>query len=410
MNRILLWSIAMITLSCLCNCSQPNQFGDKEIQVFDHEFVQFKPDDFKKLEPDAKGTIRLSGGRVLLKKVSIPNFDLNTKVTAKVILASAGDRWDKSGSLFVLPKEKVTNILTIAKKEAKFPQIKNKKNPTVGAIAAQNYKPAVELLRFMTPFGVGAYSDSITFRHRKPVYIPHWEKDVRWEEEITQLISTIEGEVWIGVWIDTWTKEGYVIDVKLEFDESKIIQDLQPKTEVISLVNAVPYVGEIKGPSIFAHKDMKTSFTLPEGAKNVRLYYTTTGHGGHSGGDEFVKQENILKVDGESVFKFTPWRDDCAQFRRFNPGTGVWLIKDTAQYIDWKTWKYKQKVIEERLGSSDLSRSNWCPGSKVSPVVVPLNNIKAGQHSFTISIPNAQPTVSGELNHWLVAAYIVYEK
>ena len=140
----------------------------------------------------------------------------------------------------------------------------------------------------------------------------------------------------------------------------------------------------------------------------MRLKYIVTGHGGHSGGDEFVQKRNILSVDGKEVYSFIPWRDDCASFRRFNPATGVWLIKRLAAYISEDG--YKTKEVEEPLASSDLSRSNWCPGSDVVPEEIELPDLKAGKHTFTVSIPEAQPVNKDELNHWLVSAYLVWDE
>lgn len=66
----------------------------------------------------------------------------------------------------------------------------------------------------------------------------------------------------------------------------------------------------------FSRKDVVMDFDMPKAAKNVRLKYIVTGHGGHSGGDEFVEKRNIVSVDGKEVLNFIPWRDDCASFRR----------------------------------------------------------------------------------------------
>ena len=66
-------------------------------------------------------------------------------------------------------------------------------------------------------------------------------------------------------------------------------------------------------------------------------------------------------------------------------------------------------MVEEPLASSDLSRSNWCPGSDVAPVTAPLGTLSAGEHTFKVDIPEAQPAVGEEMNHWLVSAYLVYE-
>ena len=96
-----------------------------------------------------------------------------------------------------------------------------------------------------------------------------------------------------------------------------------------------------------------------------------TGHGGHSGGDEFVQKRNIISVDGKEVLNFIPWRDDCASFRRFNPATGVWLIKRLASYIGEKG--YTEKEVEEPLASSDFSRSNWCPKRLLSVHLLPAS-------------------------------------
>lgn len=49
----------------------------------------------------------------------------------------------------------------------------------IGIVPGKDYVPTLELMRFMTPFGVGYYSsdnDSLSSK-RRPVYIPKWEKE-----------------------------------------------------------------------------------------------------------------------------------------------------------------------------------------------------------------------------------------
>jgi hypothetical protein len=38
------------------------------------------------------------------------------------------------------------------------------------------------------------------------------------------------------------------------------------------------------------------------------------------------------------------------------------------------------------FSSSDLSRSNWCPGTTTNPVYIPLD-LKPGKHVLKIAIP-----------------------
>ena len=73
---------------------------------------------------------------------------------------------------------------------------------------AENFTPVVELLRFMTPFGVGFYSEDREDDHRKPVYVPQWEKEVVWETNISDFYAMLKEETYVGIWIDSWTKEG----------------------------------------------------------------------------------------------------------------------------------------------------------------------------------------------------------
>ena len=385
--------------------------GNTHIQVFDKTPVCFRPDSFPNYTPaNADGVIRLVNGRIILKKITLPDYKRDVDVTLKVTVASNGDRWDKSGSCFVLPKESVINLMNIAEGKRAFPAVDSTKyEKMIGIVPGKDYVPTLELMRFMTPFGVGYYSsdnDSLSSK-RRPVYIPKWEKCVTWVQDITDLYPVLEKEAYVGIYIDTWTAEGYVASMELDVKESKITCDVMPERRVKPLMNTVYYIGQTY-PDIFSRKDVVMDFDMPEAARNVRLKYIVTGHGGHSGGDEFVEKRNIVSVDGKEVLNFIPWRDDCASFRRFNPATGVWLIPRVAAYIGDKG--YTTKEIEEPLASSDLSRSNWCPGSDVMPEEAVIGDLAAGKHSFKVSIPEAQQVDGNKLNHWLVSAYLVWEE
>ncbi|MCL5129178.1 PNGase F N-terminal domain-containing protein [Algibacter sp. L4_22] len=358
---------------------------------------------YGKTTVDDPEIIRLQGGRVILKKVTVPKFKKGTDVNIKLSLRSNGDKWDKSGSCFVITNPDDISFLNIAEAKAEFPKDSYVNEKHGGVKATENYKPVVELLRFMTPFGVGHYSND-KVKHRKPVYVPKWEKEVVWNEDISDLESIVSDTFYVGVWIDTWTKVGYKIDLSLSYSG-------RPKTQrnVIPLINVVSYVKGQALPYFFAEGPLEYTFNLDKNIKNAKLHYITTGHGGHSGGDEFIKIKNSVLFNEKTVIDTIPWRDDCASFRRFNPTSGVWLRKDSTYYRDRKAKTYKIKEIEERLASSDLSRSNWCPGSKVTPYVAELGDLKLGEQNLTISIP-ATKAEKDKTNHWLVSAYITYER
>lgn len=385
--------------------------GNTTIKVFDKINVHYDPTKLGGFNAaDADGIIRLVNGRIILKKIQVPHYERNVKVYIKTTIASNGDRWDKTGSCFVLPRKSAINLMTIAEGKNNFPAVDSLKlEKLVGVVAGKDYLPTVELMRFMTPFGVGFYSsnnDTLTAK-RRPVYTPKWEKCVQWQQDITDLYPLLEDEAYVGVFIDTWTEQGYLASMELQFKESHISCDRMQRRQVMPLLNTVYYIGQ-EYPDIFARKPITTDFVLPKGARNVRLKYIVTGHGGHDGGDEFVQKENIISVDGKEVKRFIPWRDDCASFRRFNPATGVWLEKRVASYIGENG--YTEKEVEEPVASSDFSRSNWCPGTDVVPEEVELGDLKAGSHTFTVDIPKAQPINGNEMNHWLVSAYLVWDE
>lgn len=405
MNRLFPFlSLILILAAC-----QPNlrEYGSQHIQVFGDEPLNFNPELWRDtIDLESDGVVRLADGRIILRKLQLPVYQREVKALLRIKMRSGGDPWDKSGSCFVIPSGQLINLLSVASGAQSFPEPDPAHENFKGIAPGLDFWPTVELMRFMTPFG--AITERT--RNRRPVYIPHWEEEVVWEQDITDRLPLLEGEVWLGIWADTWTKEGYVFSAELILEESPYACARKTQRQVTPLINTVYYIGGQQHVDIFARQDLEVRATIPAQARNVKLYYTTTGHGGHAGGDEFVPKENIIQLNGEVVHRFIPWRDDCAAFRRFNPSSGVWLRQDTAYYLDPATRSYQHKVIEERIASSDLSRSNWCPGSMVAPQVISLSAWKQGENVFSFGIPEAQEARDPLLNHWLVAAWLVWEE
>ncbi|PID71011.1 MAG: N-glycanase [Flavobacteriales bacterium] len=362
------------------------------------------PVNFGGKKPHDSGIQAFQDGRIVIKKITAPVYSNGSDIKVKATLRSAGDRWDKSGSVFIIKDTSRVNLLSVLRDNKTYPSNAGL-GEYKGIIRSESYTPALEILRFMTPFGVGFYSDEVAHPKLKlgrPVSVPAWAKEVSWEADVSHLAEALTGTFYIGVWIDTWTAEGYEIDVTLNYSGRPLA-----KPKILPLVNTIYYAGQ-KYPDNFAFKPLQLDVRLPADAKNVKLWYITTGHGGHSGGDEFIKIKNTVKWDKKIVLDTIPWREDCAAFRRFNPTSGVWIEKDSARFYG-KSGKREIKVIEERLASSDLSRSNWCPGSKVLPYPVLLGNLKKGIHHLEIDI-DATPIDGDKLNHWLVSVYLTYEE
>ena len=158
-----------------------------------------------------------------------------------------------------------------------------------------------------------------------------------------------------------------LVDVSLQFDEH-FVRIQPPQKDIIPLLNTTPMFPGQTGYDKFATVPITKTFYLEQDYDHVQLYYLTTGHGGHSTGDEFTQRLNVISLNNDVVKEFIPWRDDCASFRRFNPSSGVWMTP-----AEWKG-----EIIEERIASSDYSRSGWCPISDVLPVILELGPQRKG--------------------------------
>lgn len=369
--------------------------GDAKIEVFKNAPIVFDgtavPDGYH--EPDKNGIIRLVNGRLILKKIELPAYERDVKIKLKVRLVSTGDNYDRAGSIFILsPKKKGVTPIDIAKDE-KYPEMEGKLEKYPGIIMMDDYEPCVEVMRFMTPFGVGHFSKDPGYS--PPQGIDAWEEDVKWECDISHLYSLFEGEAYIGAWIDTWVKEGFAIDATIETTESKENAPMK-KYKVLPLINTVNYIGQNYADVFYYVKKngitVKTELEEKD-TKDARLYYITTGHGGYGPeGDEFSQKDNIISCNGTVLKKWKPWIESCKEYRKWNPTSAV---------------------FQNDVASSDLARSNWCPGSIVKPEEIKLDASKIDFSKedylhFNFAIPDANQAIPNYLNFWLVSSYLVY--
>lgn len=346
------------------------------LQVADELVVAFQPDANRDSLLNDDGWRRLDNGRLCVKSFEGPIYDQQPTCQIQMTLRSAGDPWDKSGLVAVWPDAPEVRA-SLARGDA----------PDV---------PALELLRFITPFGVGHFSHEERLDEYRPVYIPNWADSVRWTSDITAILPQLEGTFHLGIFIDTWSDAGHTCCVQLDWLPTTA--EVHPKKAdvAIPLLNTTKLFENQETYTGFAAGPVHTRFHLNEALEETRLFLTTTGHGGHHTGDEFTPCEHMIKLDTIEVGRFTPWRTDCASFRRFNPSSGVWTEKTF----------WRGDSIQERIASSDYSRSGWCPGSDVPPRQFDIGQLDSGWHELTIHIPTAQPYRAGEENFFNVAAHI----
>lgn len=357
------------------------------VNVFTNEQISFGNEISNPVDTDSEKTFKYSSGTVILKKVKLPVVPDDTQLFVELYQHSAGDAYDRTGSVFTIPLDKEQSFLDGLRNGTKtMPAFQGRNGKSYhGVVANDKFSPLVEIMRFFTPFGIGQFNDKVT------VYGQQWEDSTLYKQEVTELLPLLQDERWIGVFIGNYDKGGHRVSLKLKYYPGSMEINEKPAKKywtmsLFNTLNVLEMSGQEYG-TMFENDSLKVEVTIPEGVKNIRMRYITTGHGGWGDGDEFNQKTNTVLLDGKVMFQYTPWRSDCATFRKYNPASGNF----------WNG-----------VTSSDYSRSGWCPGTASNPVFYPLPNITSGKHQILVAIPIGK-NEGGSFSSWNVSGVLIGE-
>lgn len=332
------------------------------LKVFENEIINFS--DQSRSDEKIK---RFANGTIILKKVKFPKIAQGDNIFVELKQQSNGDAYDRTGTVFFIPEEKSQTFFDGLEKGAKtLPVYENGNGKQYyGVVSNQNYQPTVELMRFFTAFGINKFNH-IELKDKT------WQTVSPFRQDITELKPSLsEKELWIGTFIGNYDKGGHKVSLDITIHNSE--QIVHKNNKVIPLFNTtniMEMAGQDYATMFNIDKGLFVEFNLEKDLKNAQLRYITTGHGGWENGDEFIPKANSIYVDGKLSFSFTPWRTECGSYRSFNPASGNFA---------------------DGLSSSDLSRSNWCPGTVTNPNFISLGDLKAGKHTIQVKIPQGEP-------------------
>ncbi|NML59120.1 GLPGLI family protein [Chryseobacterium cheonjiense] len=347
------------------------------LKVFEDETINFSGD--SKSENEIK---RFANGTIILKKIKFPTIKDGDNIFVELKQQSNGDAYDRTGTVFFIPQDKKESFLDGLENGVKTLPVYNNGNGKeyFGVKTTQNYNPAVEMMRFFTAFGINKFNH-IQLKDKT------WQTISPYRQDITELKPALsEKELWIGTFIGNYDKGGHKVSLEITIHKSD--QTIYKNNTVIPLfntLNIMEMAGQDYSTMFNEDKGLLVEFTLPKHLKNAQLRYITTGHGGWENGDEFVPKTNSILLDGKMVFSFIPWRSDCGSYRLYNPASGN---------------------FGDGLSSSDLSRSNWCPGTVTNPNLIPLGDLKAGKHTIQVKIPQG-PTEGNSFSSWNVSGVLL---
>lgn len=332
------------------------------LKVFENEIINFS--DQSKSDEKIK---RFANGTIILKKIKFPKIALGDNIFVELKQQSNGDAYDRTGTVFFIPEEKSQTFFDGLEKGIKtLPVYENGNGKQYyGVISNPNYQPTIELMRFFTAFGINKFNH-IELKDKT------WQTVSPFRQDITELKPSLsEKEIWIGTFIGNYDKGGHKVSLDITIHNSEQIVNKNNKViPIFNTTNIMEMAGQDYATMFNNDKGLLVEFNLEKDLKNAQLRYITTGHGGWENGDEFIPKANSIYLDGKMAFSFTPWRTECGSYRLFNPASGNFA---------------------DGLSSSDLSRSNWCPGTVTNPNFISLGNLKAGKHTIQVKIPQGEP-------------------
>ncbi|MBO7629257.1 MAG: DUF4412 domain-containing protein [Bacteroidales bacterium] len=379
----------------------PDQFGEKKsskelnqlekdklvitLPIFDEEQICFNPKLEKPHWMAYDSVYHFANGTIILKRIDMSRLPEHYRVFAEVSEYSNGDAYDRTGSIFVIPRSLRQSFLNaLVDSIGVLPRFTDKNGEQYqGMVYTNTYQPLLELMRFFTPFGVRHYNEYRSLPEQD------WAERVYYKQDISDLKPALEGDVYIGAFIGNYdagghklslTLKAYPEDDRWEYADSTVNMLLP----LFNTCNVMEMAGQNYG-KFFRTDSLTVKFSIPGGCKELKLRYISTGHGGWDTGDEFVPKANTILIDGKPKYIYTPWREDCGTYRTSNPASGNF----------WNG-----------MSSSDYSRSGWCPGTATQPVYFDLTDLEPGEHTLTIAIPQGEPE-GGSFSSWCVSGSLV---
>ncbi len=156
----------------------------------------------------------------------------------------------------------------------------------------------------------------------------------------------------------------------LETDSTPAAQSFD---ELLPLACKVAFNNYQEGASDQVGTTKKTlAFTLDRAATAAQIVLITSNHGANSGGEEYVRRNHVVSVDGNVVLTYQPGRTSCEPFRAVNTQANGIYGSSPLSDAEWQSF------------------SNWCPGDVIDTRVADLGALAAGPHTFVIEVPQAQ--------------------
>jgi len=143
---------------------------------------------------------------------------------------------------------------------------------------------------------------------------------------------------------------------------------------------------DVDGTDVVGKTVRSIEFTVDKAVENAKFYLITSNHGSNSGGEEYIRRDHFVYLDGVQKLKYKPGETTCEPYRVYNTMPNGIYTQNVRTPAQWQSF------------------SNWCPGAKIPNRVVELGNLSAGKHTFKIEVPDA--TFAGGQGYFPTSAYV----
>jgi len=235
---------------------------------------------------------------------------------------------------------------------------------------------SLEIARFITPF---------MNRHREPSYVPYTFQ-VNYLQHVFQDKALRENfDFWIelrmfGVPYRAWQQIEGCYQRNCTFYGSISFtttptsnQEFESCNVFIPLFTRADFRNYVEGDTDILGQTIRSiTFTVPEALTDAQLVLITSNHGANRGGEEYIRRWHFVYLNGEELLRYKPGGLSCEPFRIFNTQPNRIYHGQPWSIEYWEPW------------------NNWCPGDVIPTRIINLGAMPAGEHRFTISVPDAE--------------------
>ena len=127
-----------------------------------------------------------------------------------------------------------------------------------------------------------------------------------------------------------------------------------------------------KATDVLGKTQKKYTFEVPEDVTDGQIVLITSNHGANAGGEEYNRRIHVVRFQDEIVLRYTPGRDSCEPFRKYNTQlNGIYGYSEKSD-SEWQSF------------------SNWCPGDVIDNRIINLGPLAKGTYAVEIKVPQAK--------------------